>query len=393
MSAVTADHDRYLATLAQLVSIDSGSGDAEGIRAVVDALTPWLVAAGATLTRVPSTDPATGRDHGDTVVAEWTGTGTARIVMAGHLDTVFPRGEAAARPFHTLDGGGRGIIAHGPGVCDDIGGVLTGVAAMAALQRLSWRDYASVRLVCTPDEEIGTPAGKRPLLEAAAGAHAALGLECARADGSLVVGRKGVADVVVEVHGRAAHAGIEPERGASAVLAAADLIPRLHTAINGRWPDVTLNIGVVRAGERTNIVPDRAVLECDLRAADPAHFRAAVDRMAAIAEHPGVPGTRAEVRVTNDAVPWATRPADAALADLATAEAARHGWAVSAVSTGGCGDANHLSAVVPAVLDGLGPVGGCDHAPDEYLELDTVVPRTALLAGLVARISATHPGA
>ncbi len=365
--------DAYVDRLGALVGIDSGSRDLDGLAAMAAQVAGLLHGAGMTVTQVPVAD---GEPLGDAVVGRLRGRGRRRVLLAGHLDTVFAPGTAAARPLR-VDAAG---VARGPGVCDDVGGVLAGIAAVEVLRELGYAGFGEVVFVATPDEEIGSP-GSRPLLaQLGTEADAVLGLECARADGALVSGRKGVADVVVRLRGRAAHAGIEPGAGASAALAAA----RLALAFDElNADDVTVNTGVLRAGDRPNVVPASGELRAELRALDAVRFEAALARMRELAADAGV---AADLAVEAPVPPWrATAGTDRLLA-LAREAGAEVGVDVRSVVTGGCGDANLLALHCDAVLDGLGPVGGHDHGEAEYLDLTTVPARVALLAGLLTRI-------
>lgn len=257
---------RYLADLAELVAVDSGSYSPHGVNRVADLLATRLHGLGFTVERT-SPAPGKGAPVGDVLVARRAGrtaasAGGKRILLAGHMDTVFEDGTAAERPFSMV-----GAIAHGPGVSDDKGGLLAGLTAVEILLRAGWDDYAELVLIATPDEEIGSPASRPVTERVAAGADYALALECARENGDLVTGRKGVADFQFVVTGRAAHAGIEPERGANAALAAAHHVVALQE-LNGRWPGVTVNVGVLRAGTRPNIVCPEAELRIEVRAGD-----------------------------------------------------------------------------------------------------------------------------
>lgn len=369
-------HDR----LTRLVGVDSGSGHVDGLRAVADLVQTWCLAAGMAVERAPVADPG-GTPLGDVLVARRRGTGSRRILLAGHLDTVFPPGTAAARPFRVHDG-----RAYGPGVSDDKGGLLAGLAAVEVLTALGLHRYGELVLVCTPDEEIGST-GSRPLLRTlGAEADVALCLECARDNGDLVSARKGVADLEVTLRGRAAHAGIEPERGANALLAAARLTVALD-ALNGRWPGVTVNVGMLTAGGRPNVIADRARLLVDLRAWHSAEYEAALAEIRRLVAEPAVSGVRAELAVHAPTPPWEPGPSGRWLTELAAKVGAGIGVPVSHTATGGCADANLLAEAGAAVLDGLGPVGGDDHSPTEWLDLDSVVPRVALLAGLIDEVA------
>ncbi|MEV7375324.1 M20/M25/M40 family metallo-hydrolase [Streptomyces sp. NPDC090301] len=201
------------------------------------------------------------------------------------MDTVFDDGTAADRPFHM-----NGTTAYGPGVSDDKGGLLAGLTALEILHEASVEDFGELVFLATPDEEIGSQVSRPVIERTARGMHCGVGLECARENGDLVFARKGVADFRLTVTGRAAHAGIEPERGANAALAAAHLTVELQ-GLNGLWDDVTVNVGVVRAGTRPNIVCAEAELHIEVRAATSADMRRATEAIHRAAAHPAVPGT------------------------------------------------------------------------------------------------------
>lgn len=330
---------------------------------------------------------AEGSDNrfGDVVVGRLRGRlpverGGRRILLAGHMDTVFDDGTAADRPF-----GLNGPLAHGPGVSDDKGGLLAGLTAVELLLHRRMLDFAEIVFLATPDEEIGSPASRPVTAALTDGIHYALGLECARENGDLVVARKGVADFVITVTGRAAHAGIEPERGANAALAAAHLLIDCQK-MNGRWGDVTVNVGMVRAGSRINIVCPEAELHVEVRSSTEAgiqHARTAIETAAA---HLRVPGTTATVRRTETCPAMEDTPAARAMLAHAVEAGRELAVELGAAATGGVGDANTIAGAGVPTLDGLGPVGGGDHGPDEWLDVTTVPSRVALLAALIAAL-------
>lgn len=213
-------------------------------------------------------------------------------------------------------------------MCDDAGGMLAGVAAMEVLRELAFDGFGEIVVVATPDEEIGAPGSRDLLAVLGAEADAVLGLECARADGSLVCGRKGVADVVVRLRGRVAHAGIEPGEGASAALAAARLALAFDE-LNG--DDVTVNTGVLRAGERSNVVAAFGELRAELRALDPAAFDDALDRMRGLSAGATVP---AQLTVEAPVPPWRATAGTHRLLALAQEVGAEVGVDVRAAVTG-----------------------------------------------------------
>ncbi|HEY8845960.1 MAG TPA: M20/M25/M40 family metallo-hydrolase, partial [Candidatus Limnocylindrales bacterium] len=239
--------------------------------------------------------------------------------------------------------------------------------------------------VANPDEEIGSPSSTPHIREIAAESDVCLVLECARANGDIVSSRKGILDARIAVNGRAAHAGVEPEKGRSAILAAADLVSRLH-ALNGRWDGVTVNVGVMAGGTRPNVVPERCSLEVDVRAIRRADLEAAEAEIRALLGTLSVPDTSAELAPMARWWPMEKLERSGRLVEHAQAIARRLGFEVHDAATGGASDANTTSGMGVPSIDGLGPIGGNDHSPAEYLEVASIVPRTTLLAGLILAI-------
>ena len=160
-------------------------------------------------------------------------------------------------------------------------------------------------------------------------------------------------------------------------------------ALNGRWPDVTVNVGVLRAGERPNVVPDRAQLVVDVRAAAPSSYDEVLAVIRSLAERASMEGASVSMSLQAPAPPWAPSDDSRDVAEAARAVASRLGVDLGLALTGGAADANLLAAEGIAVLDGLGPVGGDDHSQSEWLDLASVVPRVTLLAGLLLELSGT----
>jgi glutamate carboxypeptidase len=374
---VAARLPRYLAELEQLVNVDCGSYTPDGVNRIADHVADALGALGATVERIRHEPEGDRPQLGDLVVGRLDGDGP-RLLLIGHMDTVFDPGTAAARPYRS-----EGRKAFGPGVTDMKAGLLAGIHAIAALQEAGERP--AVTFVANPDEEIGSPFSS-PVIRALAPDHdAVLVLECARANGDIVSARKGIADYHVTITGRAAHAGVEPEKGRSAILEAAHQVLALH-ALNGRWPTVTVNAGLIRGGTRPNVVPERCELEVDLRAATAEAFDAAATEIERLAGSPTVPDVRVSLSRTAGHPPMEKSDASARLVALAVNVAGELGFSLRDAATGGASDANTTAAMGIPTLDGLGPVGGDDHSADEWLDLDSVAPRTTLLAGLISRV-------
>lgn len=370
--AVRDRYPRFLAELESLVNIDCGSYTPEGVNRVADAVATSLAELGASVERA---HPEPGRQLGDLLVGRLTGDGP-RLLLIGHMDTVFDPGTAAERPFRV-----DGERALGPGTSDMKGGLLAGLHALAALHAVGIRP--AVTFVANPDEEIGSPFSTPRIRELVPQHDAALVLECARANGDVVSARKGIADLHLRFTGRAAHAGVEPEKGRSAILAAARQVVALHE-LNGRWPSVTLNAGVIQGGTRPNVVAAECLVKLDLRAATVADFEAASRAVEELLARPAVPDVETEVRRVAGHPPMEKSPATARLAELAIKLGGELGFELRDTATGGASDANTTAAAGLPTLDGLGPIGGDDHSADEWLDLSSVAPRTTLLAALIA---------
>lgn len=368
--------DQYLDDLNTLVSIDSGSRDKDGVDEVNDWLVERLEKVGFEVERHPQ------ENYGDDLVATLNGTGRSRVMLLGHTDTVYPKGTTAERPM-TIDG--DTIL--GPGTCDMKAGLLTGLYAVEALKEAGFEDFQQITYVTVSDEEIEDRHSHELIQRIGKSADAALTLEAARANGDIVTARKGVHWYTVEAFGRSAHAGVEPEKGRSAIVALAQHIVELDK-LNGYRPDVTVNIGIIEGGMVPNAVPEKAMCKVDVRAFTNEDLDATVEAIKKQLEKPTVPDV--EIKISKEGLGSPTMPRTpevAALEALAQQAARELGFEVNGAKTGGGSDASIVAAEGTPVLDGLGPIGGLDHGPDEYIEKSSIVPRTAMLAKLMMAIA------
>jgi glutamate carboxypeptidase len=375
---VQAGLPSYLADLERLVNIDCGSYTKVGVDAVGEWTAAFLESLGARVERRPHDT------LGDTVVATFAGgPGVGpRLLLIGHMDTVFDPGTATERPFRVEDG-----VGYGPGITDMKSGLLAGLYAIQAVRdELGSLPFERLVFVANPDEEIGSPSSSPHIRALAADADACLVLECARANGDIVSARKGILDLRLTVHGRAAHAGVEPEKGRNAIVEAARLVRELQ-ALNGRWPAVTVNPGVIAGGTRPNVVPERCTLEVDVRAVERENLEAAEAAIRELATTTMVPDTRVEIEEMGRHWPMEKLERSGRLVEHVQAVARRLGFEVNDTVTGGASDANTTAGLGVPTIDGLGPIGGNDHSPAEYLDMDSIVPRTTLLAGLIVAIA------
>ncbi len=376
LSLISADLSNYLSDLETLVNTDCGTHNKAGVDAVGRVVRARLHEFGAEVLDFPQ------EKYGDMLYARWRGKGNARIVMIGHMDTVYSDGTAAQFPFHR-----RGARLMGPGVSDMKSGLLAGIYAAHAVAQSGFDQFAEIGIFCNSEEEIGSPVSRGLYPQFARGADAALILEAARESGAIVSARKGVGTYTLIVRGKSAHAGVEPDKGANAILALARHTEALN-ALNGWRPGLTLNVGVVRGGTRPNVIADLAEAEIDVRVARAADAAPLEQAMRAALARDVVPGTTAELTGGISNPPMEKTDASARLVTLAKDAARELGFEVEDVATGGGSDGNYTAALGTPTIDGLGPIGGKSHnALEEWLDEKSIVPRTAMLAQLIVKIA------
>ena len=358
--------------LASLVDIDSNSHDKAGTDRVAEAMRGWLLA--DDIEAEHHADPA----DGDVLLARLPGAlpSASPVVLMGHRDTVFPTGTVLQRPWHVE--GDRG---YGPGVADMKSGLVLQCFVLMALRRVAPLSFPVLGLF-TADEEIGSQCGRIAIEAHARGARAAFNAEPGRVSGNLVTSRKGGANFVIDVTGRAAHAGMNHADGASAIETLARKIQALH-ALTDYAAGITTNVGLVSGGMSSNTVAPSAQGKLDVRFCTLAQREALFARIRDIVAEPGVAGTVATVTQTSEFLPLEPKWSEDLLVRY-QANAARVGFAVEGEFTGGCSDAGFTASLGIPTLCGVGPVGGKAHTEQEYCCLDTLVPRAqALLATIV----------
>jgi len=357
---------RLLADIEELVSCESPSTDHAALARSSD-----LVAdlGKRHLGVAPERIDVDGRTH-----LRWRlGDGPTRVLVLGHHDTVWPIGSLTTHPFGVTDG-----VLRGPGCVDMKAGV---VLALHVLAELGVPD--GVTLLVTADEELGSPTS-RPLVEGeAAGCAAALVLESAGPGGALKTARKGISRYQVRVHGRAAHAGLDPERGVNATVELAHQVLAI-AALGDPERGTTVTPTLLSAGTAANTVPATGEVAVDVRARDAAEQGRVDAAMRAL--RPVLPGARLAVLGGPNRPPMAAS-ASTALFERAVTVAARLGLpAPTSAAVGGGSDGNFTAGIGTPTLDGLGAVGGGAHADDEHVLVDALPARAALIAALIADV-------
>lgn len=365
--------DEFLADLGAVVCIDSGSYAPDGVARVADVLQPRFATHGWTVERIP------GTSVGPHLVARKRGEGHGRILLIGHMDTVFADGETERRPFAVRDG-----RAYGPGVLDMKGGLLIGLYALRVLADLGEAPFEEVTFLLNSDEEIGSPESSEIVARLARDVDVALVLEPTADVDRLTASRKGVGMFRLDVAGISSHAGADPKRGRSAILEMAHRIVALH-ALNDTIDGVTVNVGVVEGGDHANVIADAAHALIDVRVLDPEGKRRIEDELQRAVAQTIVENTSATLTGSFAHEPFQQSEASEMLLALAKEEATTLGLSLRGEPSGGASDGNTTAAMGIPTLDGLGVVGGLAHNPGEYVEVAAIAPRIALLATIIRR--------
>ncbi len=358
--------------LALLVNIDSGTSQQEGILQVQTHLQNWLLALGFEVT-LHKTDR-----FGPNLLARLSGHGKGRLLIVGHVDTVYPPGSASIQPFQI-----RVDRAYGPGVTDMKSGVLMGLYALRLLLEDGFDQFEELLVIFNNDEEVSSP-GSTPLLrEIASTVDAALVLEPSRSSEFVTLSRKGTDKYQLEVTGIPSHSGGEPHKGRSAVLELAHKIIAIQN-LHPLLPGTTLNITRLSSSELLNVTPDQARCWISVRAFTASALEQAADALTQVAAQNFVPGTQTRLTRNRGRIPYIETPELSRLFDIARAEAAAVDIQLEGECKGGVSDANTLMDVGVPALDGLGPIGtGMHDLNREYLDLKSLARRGALLAGLI----------
>ncbi len=368
---------RFIDELREVCAIDSDSHNKAGIDITASYFAARMQSLGMDTTIVQQ------EQWGNDLIGTLEGEGEGCVLLLGHIDTVYPIGTAARRPVRIEDS-----IAYGPGVIDMKGGILLGLYAIEAMLALSYRAFGGIRFLCVSDEEISVRHSLRLLRSACEGCNGALVLEAARANGDIVSARKGNAWYTLTAQGRSAHAGVEPEKGRNAIMEIAHQTLQI-TSINGWREGLAINVGGISGGTAPNVVAESAMARFDLRFLHIEDRLATEARWHELLKKHCVPDVETTLMLEPDSRnPMALTPQSEKMVKTAKEIASILGFSLSDTTTGGSSDGSFVTDYGIPTLDGLGPIGGRDHSPYEYLLLDSIAPRGALLAGLIAQVGA-----
>jgi glutamate carboxypeptidase len=379
--AVEANRAGALDLLKQIVNIDSGTGDVAGGTKVAAILGARLKALGAEVRNEKSEAPGLP----DNLVAVFHGTGKGKILIVAHFDTVFGPGTVAGRPFSD------GNRAHGPGVGDEKAGDVNALTALKILHDLNFKNYATITLLLDSSEEMGSPSCTKLIKALAAQNDVEFNMEPGDAPDVLTVWRKGSSNIVVHVAGRAAHSGVAPQDGRNAATELIHQIDALGDSFPHSGDGATVNLTLMKAGSRSNIIPDTAEATLNVRFRKPEQLEQIVAKVKADAAKTMIPDTKVTVTVEGSFPPLVENAKIDALAARADAIYAELGRKIGHGGNGGASESALAESVGTPALDGLGMVGGDFHTDHEWIDLDTLTPRFYLFTRLLMETGANPP--
>jgi glutamate carboxypeptidase len=368
----TTAHSAWIRdTIDALVRLESPSTDKTAVDICGAELAARLTALGGKVDRLVR------EKRGDHLRAEFGGTGP-RVLLLGHFDTVWPSGQLARMPLHEEDG-----RLYGPGVFDMKAGIAMAMLATRAVHEIAPESAPRIVMLWTTDEEIGSLTSRAAIEEEARHSDAVLVLEPALPGGAVKTRRKGCGDFQLIVHGVSAHAGIDPGKGASAVHELAHQIVAVQD-LQDLELGISINVGVIAGGSRTNVVADHATAAIDVRVPTMADGDRIEARLRGLT--PKLKGTRLELTGGIGRPPLERSAGVVRLLELARQAAGELGRDLGEGGTGGGSDGNFTAALGVPTLDGLGACGDGAHALHEHVLLDDLTWRAALVAALLLRV-------
>jgi glutamate carboxypeptidase len=369
---IAGERAAILGLIETLVNTDSGSFDKAGVDAAGARIRDFLQA------RDIASDVIPNERYGDGIRAT-VGSGANPILLMGHRDTVYGRGEALRRPFRVVDARGSG-----PGCCDMKAGLAMNAILLSAFK--TFGPPGSVVALFTSDEEIGSPSSHSLIEQEARRARAVFNAEPGRPDGGVVTGRKGGVFMKLDVTGKAAHAGNNLGDGVSAIEEIARKITALHR-LTDRERGVSCNVGTVAGGQVVNMVAPSATAGLDLRFIHPADRETAMAEIERIVAHRHLAGSSTRLEITGEFKPLVATEESKRLFELYAACAGDLGQPVREEFAGGCADSGFAASVGAPTICGVGPIGGRAHSPEEFLEVESIVPRAQALALAIMRLA------
>jgi glutamate carboxypeptidase len=387
--AARQEQQPLLDTLRELVSIESGSKDVEGLEKISGLIADRLRQLGGKVAVLPPSDvfkmDDTPAKTGAMVQAEWQGTGKKKVLLIAHMDTVYLRGMLKDQPFRV-----DGNRAYGLGIADDKQGVALILHIVAMLNKLGFKDYATLTVLINGDEEISSPGSRATITRVAADQDAVLSFEGGGSDGGIRLATSGIGSAYLTVEGKSSHAGAAPERGINALYELSHQILQMRD-LSQDDKGLKLNWTVSQAGTNRNVIPATASAQADARALRVSDFDQLQSALQERIKRKLLPDSKVQVKFEVRRPPLEATPAARQLAAHARTVYDEIGlpMKVADVATGGGTDAAFASLKARgAVIEGFGLSGYGAHSNDaEYVQLETVVPRLYLGARMVMDIA------
>lgn len=362
-----------LKNLETVVNIESPTGYEKGLTEMGNFMVQQLQDIGAKVETVP----AAGSGVGFNIVATLEGTGSGNILMMAHMDTVHKIGSVAERPFRIEDG-----KAYGPGVSDDKGGLVLGLQTLKIIKEMDYTNFGKITYLINCDEEKGSFGSRDLIKEKAKDSHYAIGLEPGIPGDQIMSWRKGIGYYFVEVKGQSAHAGIEPEKGRNAAMELAHQVLQL-SKLGDEKKMTSINFTILQAGGVSNIIPDFAKAQADVRVLYPEEYSRLEKSMNEVAKNKLIPGTEVKIITKLGRPPFPKSPQSEAFAAKFANIYNELDLKLSIVGSGGGSDANYAASVGATSVDGLGIIGGGDHTPEEYIDISSIPSRLYLLTKML----------
>ncbi|TWI52547.1 glutamate carboxypeptidase [Pseudomonas duriflava] len=368
----------YLRTLEQLVSIDSGTGQEEGIAKVQTILVDRLEALGADVS-VTSASPSVGSN----IIGTIKGTGKAKFLLMVHYDTVFGPGTVIERPFRKDE-----ARAYGPGVADAKGGIAMILHSLKLLKEQSFEQFGTITVLFNPDEETGSAGSKAVIADLARQHDYVFSYEPPEKE-AVTVATNGINAVHLSVKGKASHAGSAPEAGRNAVMELAYQLVRLKD-LGSPEKGTTVNWTIVRGGDKRNIIPASAVAEGDMRYSDLSEYDRVLSEGTKLIQKKLIPDTEVMFRIDKGRPPLVSNPGSKQLAERAQSLYSAIGRNLEPVAMRFGTDAGYAyipGTNKPAILETMGVVGAGLHSPEEYIDLSSIAPRLYLSVSMIISLS------
>ncbi|PIC63386.1 hypothetical protein CSV79_12170 [Sporosarcina sp. P13] len=362
------NEEEALEFLKSIVNTDSFSYDKKGVNNVAAKIMELLESKGISYVIREN------EEFGNHIIATIKGPKDGKILLMGHMDTVHPEGTTKERPF-TVEGN----LLRGPGVSDMKAGLVTMIYAVTALEKFANEDLCDIEILFTPEEEIGSPISRAVIEERAKDALAVFNLEAGRPDGSVVTARKGSAHLKIEIEGKASHSGAFIENGISANDELALKMTKIKELMNND-KGVTVNIGTIKGGVSNNMVSPHAMATVHSGFWKTEDFDELYKGIEKIVNTSYVKGTKSSLSGGVSILPMEYNDGTAQLYKIVQQAAQDMSLPITEQHTKGAADAGFASSMGVPTICAMGPVGGNWHALDEYMELDTFLPRMELLA-------------